>query len=99
MQWEGENSPLTDGWWDSYIFPKGWILKMILAGETLNIFLLVGISNKNIFFIKKKKHVFVYSNLKNEKKEKNTLNNFFFLIKNKHNKILIEMVGDICCIP
>ena len=36
---------------------------MLLTGETLNIFLLTGISNKNIFSIKKKNNVIVYSNI------------------------------------
>ena len=53
MQGKGENSILTDGWWDSDVFPKGWIIKMLLAGETLDIFLLTGISNLNICLIKK----------------------------------------------
>ena len=34
-----------------------------MAGETLNIFLLNGISNINIFFIKKKNNVVVNSNI------------------------------------
>ena len=29
----------TVGWWDSYDSPQGWIIKVLLAGETLNIFL------------------------------------------------------------
>ena len=36
---------------------------MLLAGETLNIFLLTAVSNINIFFIKKKNNVVVYSNI------------------------------------
>ena len=36
---------------------------MVMAGETLNIFLLTGISNINIFFLKKKKNVVVNSKL------------------------------------
>ena len=39
---------------------------MLVAGETLNIFLLTGISNINIFFIKKKNNVFVNSNIYGE---------------------------------
>ena len=31
-------------WW--LVFPHGWIIKMLLAGETLKIFLLSGISMK-----------------------------------------------------
>ena len=38
----------------SHVFPQGWIIKMLVVGETLNIFLLTGILNINIFFIKKK---------------------------------------------
>ena len=34
---------------------------MFMAGETLNFFLLTGISNINIFFVKKKKNVVVHS--------------------------------------
>ena len=51
------------GWGDTQIVPVGWILKMLVAGETLNIFLLTGISNINIFFIKKKNDVVVDSNI------------------------------------
>jgi len=36
---------------------------MLVAGETLNIFLLPGISNINIFFIKKKNNVVFSSNI------------------------------------
>ena len=36
---------------------------MLVAGETLHIFLLTGISNINIFFIKKKNNVVVNSNI------------------------------------
>ena len=61
MQWE--NSTLSDGWWDSHVFPQGWVIKMLLAGETLNIFLLIGISSINIFFKKKNYNVVVYSNI------------------------------------
>ena len=39
---------------------------MLVAGETLNIFLLTGISNINIFFIKKKNAVVVNSNIYDE---------------------------------
>ena len=35
---------------------------MLVAGETLNIFLLTGISNINIFFIKKKNKGLVMAN-------------------------------------
>ena len=35
---------------------------MVLVGETLNIFFLTGVSNRNIFFIKKNKNVVVCSN-------------------------------------
>ena len=38
-------------------------LKMLVAGERLNIFLLTGISNINIFFIKKTNIVVVNSNI------------------------------------
>ena len=37
LQWEQENYTLTDGWWDSYVFPQGWIIKMLLSWETFNI--------------------------------------------------------------
>ena len=45
---------LKDGWYDSDVFPQGWIIKMLVAGETPNIFLLNEISHINFFFIKKK---------------------------------------------
>ena len=39
---------------------------MFVAGETLNILLLTGISSINIFFIKKKNNVVVNSNIYDE---------------------------------
>ena len=39
---------------------------MSLAGEPLNILLLTGISNGNIFFMKMKQDVIVYSNINNK---------------------------------
>ena len=36
---------------------------MLMAGETLNIFLLTGIPNINIFFVKKKNNLAVNSNI------------------------------------
>ena len=59
----GENSTLTDGWWDSNVCPQDWIIKMFLAGETLNIFLLTGSSKINIFFMNKKMNVVAYINI------------------------------------
>ena len=41
---ERENSTLVDRWGDTQLLPEGWILKMPVAGETLNSFLIVGIS-------------------------------------------------------
>ena len=35
LQWEGENSILTDSWKDSYVLPKGWIIKILLSWEWL----------------------------------------------------------------
>ena len=49
---------------------------MLLAGETLNIFLLTGISNINIFSIKKKKNVVVYSNIHDKFASTNLRYNF-----------------------
>ena len=62
IRWEGENFTLIDGWSNSYDFPQGWVIKMMLAGETFNTFLLTSISNINMFYIKKKKIVVIYSN-------------------------------------
>ena len=45
------------------VFPQGWIIKMLVAGETLHILLLTGILNINIFFIKKKNNVVVNSKI------------------------------------
>ena len=39
---------------------------MLLVGETLNIFVLTGIFNINIFFIMKNMNVVVYSNIQNK---------------------------------
>ena len=36
---------------------------MFMAGETLKIFLLTGISKRTFLFMKKKKNVFVYNNI------------------------------------
>ena len=44
---------------------------MLLAGENLNIFLLTGILNINIFFIKKKVNVVVHSNIHDKFSSKN----------------------------
>ena len=63
MQWEKKPSTLSGGWYDSYVFPQGWIIKMKVAGETLNIFLLTGISKINFFFIMKKNNVVVNSKI------------------------------------
>ena len=52
--------------YDSYVFPLGWINKMLLAGETPNTFLLTRISNINIFFIMNKKKVVIYSNFQDK---------------------------------
>ena len=48
LQWEKENNSLTVGLQDTYFDPQGLNIKMFLAGETLNIFLLTWISNINI---------------------------------------------------
>ena len=56
--------------------------KMLLAWETLNIFILTGISKINLFFIKKKKNVVVYSNIH----DKFASTNFTYNLKNKRNK-------------
>ena len=53
---------------------------MLVAGEILNIFLLFGISNKNIFFIKKKKNVVNNSNIYDEF----DLKILTYNVKNKH---------------
>ena len=82
MQWEGENSNLTYGWWGSYVCPQVWFIKILLAGETLNIFLLTGISNINIFLIKKKVNVVVYSNIYDKFSSKNLAGK----LKNNNNK-------------
>ena len=63
---------------------------MLLAGKTLNIFILTGLSNINVFFIQRKMNVVVYSNIydkfsstnlmhpqKLKKKSKNIHYNFF----------------------
>ena len=55
---------------------------MLVAGETLNIFLLTGISNINIFFIKKKKIVVIYSNIHDKFPSKNLANNIKIKAKN-----------------
>ena len=52
LKWEGDTPILTDGWWDFYAFPQGWIIQVLSAEETLNIFLLAVISNIIYFFHK-----------------------------------------------
>ena len=44
-------------------FLRAGLSKMLVAGETLHIFLLTGISNINIFFIKKKNNVVVNNDI------------------------------------
>ena len=58
-----KNSTLTDGWLDFYVLPQGWPIKILLAWQTLNIFIPTGISKRNIFCRKKKKNVVVYNNI------------------------------------
>ena len=36
---------MAASWGDTQVLPEGWILKMLVAGETLNIFLLTGMEN------------------------------------------------------
>ena len=79
LQWEGDNSTLTYGWWDTNAFAWGWIIIMLLAEETLTIFLLAGISNINIFFIKKKINGLFYSNIH----DKFTSTNITFKLQKK----------------
>ena len=96
LEWEGENSTLTYSWWDSYVFPHGWIIKLLLAGETLNIFLLTGISNIYIFFINKNMNAVVYTKfmifwlLQTVQATLNKIENsitYFCLMKNQKKKI------------
>ena len=56
---------------------------MLVAGETLNIFLLTGISNINIFFINKKKIVVIYSKIHDKFPSTNLTNN----LKNKRQEL------------
>ena len=44
-------------------FPQGWTIKILLALETLKIFLLTGSSKRNIFCRINKKNVVVYNNI------------------------------------
>ena len=79
---------------------------MLVAGETLNIFLLTGVSNINIVFIKKKNNVVADKNLYDwlaskiltykVKKKRHFTNKF---IKNQHNRFLFERVEDACPLP
>ena len=86
---------------------------MLVAGETLNIFLLTGISNINIFFIKKN-NVVVNINIddqlaskiltykaKKEEEKINTKNKYYAnkFIKNQHIRFSFEMVEDVCLLP
>ena len=41
---------LTDGWQHSYDLTQGCIIIMLMAGETLDIFILTGIFKKMMFF-------------------------------------------------
>ena len=45
------------------VFPQGWVIKTIFAGETRHILLPTGISNIYIFFITRKKNVVAYSHI------------------------------------
>ena len=80
---------------------------MLVAGEILNIFLLTGISNINIIFIKKKINVVVYSNIKykfastnltyklKHKRKKKHYNFFFFIYLKPNNTFFIKMLEDV----
>ena len=57
----------TSGWWDSYVFPQDWIIKILLAGETPNISLLTWISNRNICLHKEKRWMWLFIAKKNIK--------------------------------
>ena len=56
VQWSAQwdNLPLKVHWY-SYVFSQGWIIKMLATGNTINIFRQTRISNLNIFFIKKRR--------------------------------------------
>ena len=76
LQKEGENSTLTDGWWNLYFC----IIKMLLALDT-------EISNIHIFFINKKKDVVIYSNIQ----DNFASSNLKCHLKNKKNKIFFKI--------
>ena len=57
---------------------------MLLAGETLNIFLLNGMSNINTFFIKENMNVIVYSNIHDKFATTNFICNLENLRKKKN---------------
>ena len=77
---------------------------MFVAGEIFNFFILTGISNINIFFIKNKSNFVVTSNICDKfaskiltyNVKKNYTNKF---IKNKHHRFLFERVEDVCPLP
>ena len=70
-------------------------MKMLVAGETLNIFLLTGISNLNNFFIEKKNNAVVNSN----KIMNYNINYAKKLIKNQRNRFPFERAKDVCPLP
>ena len=74
----------------------------MVAGETLNIFLLTGISNINIFSIKKANNVVVNSNIDDKVALKNFNYNVNYtnkLIKNQQNIFQFERLEDVCPLP
>ena len=49
---KGKGFTFAVGWEDNELFPEGLILKLLLAGETLNSFLPDGIEKKGLHGIK-----------------------------------------------
>ena len=98
---KGTALTLADGWEDSEFIPEGFILKLLLAGETFNSFLLDGISKKNLlllFFSESKligKHLSSLYNTKTRQRNKNTITarrkgkaSLWLLSGNTHNSFL-----------
>ena len=72
---------------------------MFVAGETINIFLLTGVLNINIFFIKKKNNVVVTSNIYDQFALKILTYNVKNININQHNRFPFERLEDVCPLP
>ena len=81
---------------DYYVLPQGQIIKIKLTGEIPNIFLLAGISKRNILCGKKKKKLVVCSNIHDKFFSLNlTFTLKIYFQKSGHKKIDIRLFSTV----